>query len=144
VLKFIEYCGWIGLVIMLGLFNYQLYNQYKHWRQTAYSYKAQLDDLNYITVDVSFYTLSKSETDNTPYKNALNQTPVIGRDVAVSRDLSFLLGKYIYIEGFGVRKVTDLMNKRFKKHIDILVASKKEAIKLGVVKGVKIIVLPTS
>ena len=92
-------------------------------------------------VTVTFYTLSKSECDNTPYVNALGKRPVIGRDVAVSRDLIYLLGKYVYIEGFGVRKVTDLMNLRFKNRIDILVSSKRRARRLGKIKNVKMIVL---
>ena len=92
-------------------------------------------------VTVTFYTLSKSECDNTPYTNALGKRPIIGRDVAVSRDLIYLLGKYVYIEGFGVRKVVDLMNPRFKNRVDILVSSKKQARRLGKIKNVKMVVL---
>ena len=92
-------------------------------------------------VTVTFYTLSKSECDNTPYINALGRKPVIGRDVAVSRDLIYLLGKYVYIEGFGVRRVTDLMNPRFKNRVDILVGNKRQAIKLGKIENVKLVVL---
>jgi len=92
-------------------------------------------------VTVTFYTLSESECDNTPYINALGKRPVIGRDVAVSRDLIYLLGKYVYIEGFGVRKVVDLMNARFKNRVDILVSSKKQARRLGKIKDVKLVVL---
>ena len=101
----------------------------------------KLEALTVRKVTVTFYTLSKSECDNTPYINALGKRPVIGKDVAVSRDLIYLLGKYVYIEGFGVRKVTDLMNARFKNRIDILVGSKKQARKLGKIKNVKMIVL---
>ena len=92
-------------------------------------------------VTVTFYTLSKSECDNTPYVNALGKRPIIGRDVAISRDLIYLLGKYVYIEGFGVRKVADLMNARFKNRVDILVSSKKQARRLGKIKDVKLVVL---
>jgi len=92
-------------------------------------------------VTVIFYTLSKNECDNTPYVNAIGKRPVIGRDVAVSRDLIYLLGKYVYIEGFGVRKVTDLMNPRFKNRVDILVGNKMQARRLGKIENVKLIVL---
>jgi len=92
-------------------------------------------------ITVTFYTLSKNECDNTPYINALGKRPIIGRDIAVSRDLIYLLGKYVYIEGFGVRKVVDLMNPRFKNRIDILVSSKKQTRRLGKIKNVKMIVL---
>jgi len=101
----------------------------------------RLKTLTVRKVTVTFYTLSKSECDNTPYGNALGKRPVIGRDVAVSRDLIYLLGKYVYIEGFGVRKVVDLMNPRFKNRVDILVGSKKLARRLGKIKNVKMIVL---
>ena len=101
----------------------------------------KLKNLTVHKVTVTFYTLSKNECDNTPYINALGRRPVIGRDVAVSRDLIYLLGKYVYIEGFGVRKVTDLMNARFKNRIDILVGNKMQARRLGKIKNVKLIVL---
>jgi len=94
------------------------------------------------TVDVSFYTLSKRETDNTPTIGALNTKLKVGRDIAVSRDLSFLLGKKVYIEKVGVRWVKDLMHKRYKNRVDVLVPSRKMAKKLGVWKNKKLIVLP--
>ena len=101
----------------------------------------KLKTLTVRKVTVTFYTLSKSECDNTPYVNAIGKRPVIGRDVAVSRDLIYLLGKYVYIEGFGVRKVTDLMNARFKNRVDILVGSKKQARRIGKIRNVKLVVL---
>ena len=101
----------------------------------------RLKTLTVRKVTVTFYTLSKSECDNTPYVNALGKRPIIGRDVAVSRDLIYLLGKYVYIEGFGVRKVTDLMNARFKNRVDILVGSKKQARRLGKIENVRMVVL---
>lgn len=93
-------------------------------------------------VDVSFYTLSPDETDNSPEKGALNTRLIVGKDVAVSRDLLFLLGKKVYIEGFGIRTVSDVMHKRYKNRIDILVSNKKLAKKLGVKRNVKLVILP--
>ena len=93
------------------------------------------------SVDVSFYTLSKKETDDTPTIGALNTKLKVGRDIAVSRDLSFLLGKKVYIEKVGVRWVKDLMHKRYKNRVDILVPSRKMAKKLGVWKNKKLIIL---
>ncbi len=101
----------------------------------------KLRALTVCKVTVTFYTLSKNECDNTPYINALGRKPVIGRDVAVSRDLIYLLGKYVYIEGFGVRKVVDLMNPRFKNRVDILVGGKRQARRLGKIENVKLVVL---
>ena len=93
-------------------------------------------------VDVSFYTLSRRETDSTPTIGALNTKLKVGRDIAVSRDLSFLLGKKVYLEGCGVRWVKDIMNKRYKMRVDVLVPSRKMAKRLGVWKNKKLIVLP--
>jgi len=96
---------------------------------------------NTYTVTVSFYTLSRRETDRTPRIGALNTKLKVGRDIAVSRDLMFLLGKRVYIEGFGVKRVADLMNKRFKNMVDVLVPNKKIARKLGIKRNVKMVVL---
>jgi len=104
-------------------------------------YYYQAPKKNCYIVTLSFYTLSKRETDKTPCIGALNTKLKAGRDVAVSRDLMFLLGKRVYIEGFGVRRVADLMNKRFKRRIDILAPNKKIARKLGIKKNVKVVVL---
>jgi len=103
--------------------------------------RCQLQELTTYQVDVSFYTLSKRETDSTPDRNALNLKPKIGRDIAVSRDLIHLLGKWVYIEGFGVKYVADVMNERYAKTVDILIGNKKHALKLGRIKNVKLIVL---
>ena len=47
---------------------------------------------------------------------------------AVSRDLLFLFPskgkKIIWIEGFGLYEVRDVMNKRYRHHIDILIHPK--------------------
>ena len=93
------------------------------------------------TVDISFYTLSSTETDNTPTIGALNTKLKIGRDVAVSRNLRFLLGKKVYIEGYGVRTVKDLMNPRYKNRVDILVGSKNLAKKLGIKRNKQLIII---
>ena len=53
----------------------------------------------------------------------------------------YLLGKKVYIEGFGVRMVTDLMNAKFKKRVDTLVPNKEMAKRLGIRKNVRLIVL---
>lgn len=50
---------------------------------------------------------------------------------AVSRDHCYLLGKQIYIEGYGVIKVTDLMAEKHKNSIDICVATLKKAKDIG-------------
>jgi|GEM_PF-3802071 len=101
----------------------------------------KLNKLTVYKVNVTFYSLTKKECDNNPFVNALGLKPIVGRDIAVSRDLIHLLGKYVYIEGYGVRYVTDLMNKRYKKSVDILVPNSKLALKLGRKENVKLVVI---
>lgn len=84
-------------------------------------------------VTVTAYSPSPEETDDTPNQTAIMEEPVIGYTCAVSRDLKYLLGKRIYIEGLGVFKVNDLMNKRYTKRVDLCMY-KGSAIQFGVQK----------
>ena len=87
------------------------------------------------SVKVTTYTTVKSQTDNTPYITAsgfkLNKkNPKQHRIVAVSRDLKKKLkfGDKIKLLGTGkydgVYQVEDVMNKRFRNRIDILINPK--------------------
>jgi len=69
------------------------------------------------------------------------ERPVVGRTVAVSHDLKHLLGKTVYVEGYGVRRVNDLMARRWERRIDVLVGSKEEARQRGVVGPMQIVEL---
>ena len=82
-------------------------------------------------VEVSAYTARREETNIDPENTAIMQKPIPGWTIAVSQDLQFLLGKRVYIEGFGVRYVNDLMNVRYTKTIDILVPTVAEARRIG-------------
>lgn len=82
-------------------------------------------------VTVTAYSPSIEETDSTPNQTAIMEKPIIGYTCAVSRDLKYLLGKRIYIEGMGVFKVNDLMNKRYTERIDLCM-NKESAIKFGI------------
>lgn len=94
-------------------------------------------------IELSHYTASRDETDSTPNITATGSKPVVGRTLALSRDLfAHLKGKKVYIRGMGVFTVEDTMNPRYSRRGDLLVASKSEAFKLGVKKDVKIVVLP--
>lgn len=96
---------------------------------------------NFWEVDLTAYTSSIEETNSQPDKTAIMEKPRPGYSIAVSQDLKFLLGKRVYIYGFGVRYVNDLMNKRYKKRIDILVNNKKIAKEIGIVNNVKLILI---
>ena len=86
----------------------------------------------YDVVTVTTYTVSKGETDSTPlitasgYKlDSLN--PKKQKVIAVSRDLKrkYKFGQKVRVKGAGkldgVYTVRDVMNRRFRKKIDILI-----------------------
>lgn len=90
-------------------------------------------------VTITAYSPSINETDSTPYKTAIMESPKVGWTCAVSRDLDYLLGKKIYIVSLGVFKVNDLMNKRFSKRVDLCMG-KEDAINFGIEKKDVIII----
>lgn len=82
---------------------------------------------------VTAYSPRKKETDNTPTVTASMDTVRHG-GVAISRDLfkrGWSFGKKIYIEGYGVYEINDLMNERFKNRIDIFMWDTNKAKKSG-------------
>ena len=90
---------------------------------------------NEFKVTITAYTARRQETNNDPNNTAIMERPKPGWTIAVSHDLKFMLGKRVYIPGYGVRYVNDLMNSRYTKRIDILVSSVEEARRIGVRKG---------
>lgn len=101
--------------------------------------KKILDFYMITDVTITAYSPSIDETDNTPNQTAIMENPVVGYTCAVSRDLKYLLGKRIYIEGLGVFRVNDLMNKRYTKRIDLCM-NKGSAVKFGVQKHSVVII----
>lgn len=100
------------------------------------------DKLLKYRITLSHYTASVDETDSNPQETATGTRPVVGRTLAVSRDLfKYLRGKRVWIEGLGVFTVEDTMNPRFTNQGDLLVRTKYEAKKLGT-KKVTLVVLP--
>ena len=93
---------------------------------------AERDKIKSVEVDITAYTARKEECDETPWFTAIMEEPVPGWTVAVSHDLKYMLGKRVYIKGFGVRRVNDLMNSRYTKRVDILVPTVALARKIGV------------
>ena len=80
---------------------------------------------------ITAYTAREEETNEDPRNTALMEEPTPGYTVAVSQDLKRWLGKRIYIQGLGVFRVNDLMNKRFTNRVDILVHSVRKALEFG-------------
>lgn len=99
--------------------------------------------MQYISADMTItaYTNAKNETNDDNNNTAIMEKPVSGKTCAVSMDYMHWLGGRVYIQGYGVRYVNDLMNRRYKKSLDIYVGKKKEAIEIGKRKNIKVIFL---
>ncbi len=100
-------------------------------------------------VTLTTYTASENETDSTPNITASGfkidtNNPKRHRIIAVSRDLKKKLkfGSKVRIEGAGKYSgtyvVKDVMNKRYKKRIDILINPDDKQTKLNKIKLYKI------
>jgi 3D (Asp-Asp-Asp) domain-containing protein len=84
-------------------------------------------------VTITSYTASRWETDETPDRTAIMIKPRVGM-VAVSRDLfrdGWTFGKRVYISGYGVFTIGDLMAARHKESIDIFVHKRQDALQIG-------------
>ncbi|GAB6060188.1 3D domain-containing protein [Desulfonatronum parangueonense] len=93
-------------------------------------------EANTLRLRLTAYTARKEECNEDVDNTAIMQKPTPGWTVAVSHDLRGWLGKRVYIEGFGVRLVSDLMHARHKQSIDILVPDVPMAKSIGVRKNV--------
>ena len=96
-------------------------------------------------VKATMYTVSPNQTDDSPLVTASGfklhpKNPKKHRIIAVSRDLvdSLGFGTKVRLENAGkyngVYVIEDVMNKRFKRRIDILINPKDKAISLESVK----------
>jgi 3D (Asp-Asp-Asp) domain-containing protein len=84
-----------------------------------------------VTASITAYTLDPKETDSTPNQTAIMATPKAGKTAAVSPDLSYLLGKKVYIAGHGVKVINDLTAVGIENTVDLLVGNKKQAKDIG-------------
>lgn len=100
-------------------------------------------------VTVTTYTPSVEECDSTPLVTASGfkinpRNPKRHRIIAVSRDLKkkYKFGKKVRITGIGklsgTYTVRDVMNKRYRKRIDILIGTKDKQTKFKKAKLYKI------
>jgi len=98
-------------------------------------------------VTLTTYKANATETDSTPNITASGfkiTNPKKHRIIAVSRDLKkkYKFGQKIRITGAGkyngTNRVHDVMNKRYKKRIDILVGNNDKQTKLRKIKIYKI------
>lgn len=84
-----------------------------------------------IEATVTAYTNRTRETNHDPAHTATMSKPIPGLTCAVSRDLIHWLGGRIYIEGYGVWHVEDLMNARYERSIDLYMGDVKAAKEFG-------------
>ena len=98
-------------------------------------------------VTLTTYKANEAETDSTPNITASGfkiTNPKKHRIIAVSRDLKkkYKFGQKIRIVGAGkysgTYRVHDVMNKRYKKRIDILIGANDKQTKLRKIKIYKI------
>jgi 3D (Asp-Asp-Asp) domain-containing protein len=98
-------------------------------------------------VTLTTYKASEGETDSTPNITASGfkiTNPKKHRIIAVSRDLKkkYKFGQKIRITGAGkyngTYRVHDVMNKRYRNRIDILIGDKEKQTKLKKVKIYKL------
>ena len=87
------------------------------------------------TVAVTVTAFTKNGT-----LTSIGKRPRVGYTVAVSRDLRHLLGRKVWLKGYGFRKVESLTHRRLRKTVDVLVESKRVAREFGRVKGKMVLI----
>ncbi|MBN1224917.1 MAG: 3D domain-containing protein [Candidatus Aminicenantes bacterium] len=106
----------IGGVIHIDL-------HYRKTRKELSEVKEALKVSDVQKVTVTAYSSTKSQCDDDPEITGCMRKVRPGT-VAVSRDLlkcGWVFGKKVYIEGFGIFEINDLMNKRWQRRIDIFI-----------------------
>ena len=124
-------CILIAIFLSLGLIKAQSSNVITHVTLTCYQpVKSQCNSEPLVTADGSKINLHHLKHNKIKW-------------CAISRDLLYLFPKNkpkrVHIEGFGVYEVKDVMNKRHKHRIDILIHPKDS--KRISIKNVKVRIL---
>ena len=119
------------LYLLLTFYTLTVKAQITHVTLTYYQpVKAQCDDNPLVTSDGSKINLKHLKSNRIKW-------------CAISRDLLYLFPKgkpkRVYIEGYGIYEVHDIMNKRHTHRIDILIHPKDS--KRVSIKGVKVKIL---
>lgn len=91
--------------------------------------------LSTMTCQVTSYRSIPEQTDDSPYYTSIGEH-VNPSGVAVSRDFlktgTLHYGDWVYIEGFGLKRVNDCMAKRHHRAFDIWVETKEQEHHIGV------------
>jgi 3D (Asp-Asp-Asp) domain-containing protein len=138
--KIVMFLSWSLLIIPMAIGN-------KIHKRALEKEKVEVEE--FYRVKATMYTVDEKQTDSTPTETAsgfiISETnPKKHRIIAVSHDLKrkFKYGEKVRVEGIGKRSgiytVRDLMNKRWKKKIDILINPNEKAISYNKAKLYKI------
>lgn len=95
--------------------------------------KAVNNNSHVLKVTVTAYNAEEGQTDSDPFITA-SMRKVREGTIAVSRDLfdqGWVFGKKVRIEGLGIFEINDLMNKRYKKRVDVFMWDKGQARAFG-------------
>lgn len=135
-IDFLVYCAFLGLVMVVALIGGLLDQSNCQEKSTNSSKNITIiikggEGTYSHQVDITAYSGEKRQTNNNPSKTALMETPIPGGTCAVSQDLKKYLGMRVYISGFGVFRVNDLMNRKFTNRLDLFMASRKKAEDFG-------------
>jgi len=82
---------------------------------------------------ITAYNAEAAQTDSTPFITASNSRVRPGI-VAVSQDLfrnGWVFGRKVYIVGYGVYTIEDLLARRKRNQLDIFMNSKQKALEFG-------------
>lgn len=102
--------------------------------QTLWNGQYDREKIELTSVTVSAYSSTKDQTDDTPFVNAHGSDVFVGQ-VAVSRDLmsdGLTFGSVVWIPEVGLLRVTDVMNARWKRRMDVWCPSREAAKRFGV------------
>ena len=130
-----------GEIRQIKVMQKQVANINRNTDEKLNSIEAELDRLKnnnprLVKVTVTFYCPAEKgiNSDSDPTNTATMTKPISGHTIAISKSLfeKGWLGYRVYIEGWGVGKITDRMGKSIEGDcIDICVGTKKEAIEMG-------------
>ena len=138
--KLVMFLSWSLLIIPMAIGN-------KIHKRALEKEKVKVEE--FYRVKATMYTISSSQTDSTPLVTASGfklhpSNPKKHRIIAVSRDLKqkFKFGEKVRVVGVGKRSgiytVRDVMNKRWKNKIDILINPDEKAISYNKAKLYKL------
>jgi 3D (Asp-Asp-Asp) domain-containing protein len=95
-----------------------------------------------IPVTVTAYSAQDAKETNAEFWYTADMSPARVGIIAISRDLQnevgLKMGQRVLLPNYGVFEIRDLMNKRFKRRVDVLMASRKAANLFGIKEEVLI------